>query len=242
VKNKKEKGKNENSKPKKNRPCGDRTSDIKPTRQDMASMLTWWLLPDGYPAVTRQLQDGYPTLVNVREQSHTTRYIINYIKISFHWETFTKPFVCPNWNSARARAGEVKNKTETNKNKKNKNRPGGDRTSDIKPTRQDITSLLTSLDSPNWVSPAIIKYQENKRKNSRHWHPSNAATIGCLENNCNGKELCIFVIRALSKTTGGLMRSFELTILKKPSDPHWRQFWNLKMTIGTEFALRDAMY
>jgi hypothetical protein len=40
--------------------------------------------------------------------------------------------------------------------------------------------------------PSHHQITGNKTKNSCSRHPSNAATIGCLENNYSGKETCIF--------------------------------------------------
>jgi hypothetical protein len=50
----------------------DRTSDIQPTPQHMASILHG----NGHPMPTRRLPDGC-------QPSHTTTYIINYNDISF---------------------------------------------------------------------------------------------------------------------------------------------------------------
>jgi hypothetical protein len=73
VKNKKKaETEKQNAKKQKTGPGGDPASDIEPTRQHMASMLTG----DGYKTITRRLP-------NACQQSHTTRYTINDNKISF---------------------------------------------------------------------------------------------------------------------------------------------------------------
>jgi hypothetical protein len=79
---------------KRNKPGGDRTSDIEPSWQDIVSIFTWLRLSDDW------------------KPSHMTRYTINHDNISVHWDIFIQLYLWPNSNSgsARAWAGTVKNK------------------------------------------------------------------------------------------------------------------------------------
>jgi hypothetical protein len=71
---------------------------------------------DGYPTVARRLPVGC-------EQPHPTRYTITdhiykiFHNISLHCDTFTRPYIWPNWNAnaKSGRAGEVKKEKEKEK-------------------------------------------------------------------------------------------------------------------------------
>jgi hypothetical protein len=125
----------------------------------MGSVFTSWRLPDGQPTFMNHLtRPGRPSITKILklieislftswrlpggcEPHHPTRYILNSNNISFQRDTFIKSYLWCNYDSARAREVEKQN------------RPGGDRTSDIEPTRQDMASIFNWWQWPDDCEP-----------------------------------------------------------------------------------------
>jgi hypothetical protein len=85
--------------------------------------------------ITRRLADGYPTLANYLTQPH----ISSIIKIMI-WSRFIDIHSSNHTSLCPCQAGE---KQKHRKQCKQQNRTGGDRISDIEPTRQEIASIFT---------------------------------------------------------------------------------------------------